>query len=102
MTPSWIIIGRECRKSIEILTDRSGSFFFFFFFTRSALRNTTRSKERRFAKETVMKREQCAEITLRISDMRGMHFETLALFDIPSDVSVSLMCRCYARYFAVL
>lgn len=49
-----------------------------------------------------MKREQCAEITLRISDMRGMHFETLALFDIPSDVSVSLMCRCYARYFAVL
>lgn len=49
-----------------------------------------------------MKREQCAEITLRISDTRGMHFETLALFDIPSDVSVSLMCRCYARYFAVL
>lgn len=44
-----------------------------------------------------MKREQCAEITLRISDMRGMHFETLALFDIPSDVSVSLMCRCYAH-----
>lgn len=58
---------------------------------------TTRSKERRIAKETVMKREQCAEITLRISDMRGMHFETLALFDIPSDVSVSLMCRCYAH-----